>query len=160
MRDNALNYPSWVYQSEQEKGSNVVFCRRSDPVNLIFRQTSSIEADATFINAGWCNPRPFAHDQFLESNCTKKQDSQWAHTRFLWRRFHVRLWSHGSDLVGSAHYETLRFRGHEVHHFEGGEEKVADDFSDRGWQVTRRKHALNNRELVRYNDGFATEIQR
>lgn len=62
-------------------------------------------------------------------------------------------------MIGSAHYETLRgFHRHEVHHFEGAEDKVANIFEKSGWKVVSQGRKLQNPEFERYNDGFCTEI--
>ena len=113
--------------------------------------------------SGWRDSR-VRHKQFLmdptyRKPCIKEEKADKVYGHWL-RRFHVRIWQWENEQVGSAHYETGRFFKHEVHHFEGAEEKIADDFrGSNQWFVKKDKHDLKNRELERYNNGFATEIR-
>lgn len=147
-------YPKWTHDK---------YCHEIDPINLIFANASSNKILTHLHKTGWKDPG-VSHKQFLKDSyhstlCIKPQNMDKMHGHWL-RRFHVRIWQWGDEQVGSTHYETGRFFWHVVHHFEGAEEKVADDFSvSNQWAVTKDKHNLRNRELERYNNGLATEIK-
>jgi len=133
-------------------------CEVSDPVNLFFVDASLNEIDRTLLSAKWHRPGATGGTLFLDPACSRPQDSQWTDSS-VWRRFHIRLWQEGTNVIGSAHYETLRgFHRHEVHHFEGAEDKVASLFENLGWKVISKSRKLQNPEYERYNDGFCTEI--
>lgn len=117
------------------------------------------DIEAVLSSYGWVRAAHFAGTLYLDADCSEAQTSAWTDSPSLVRRFHVRFWQTGQDVLAAAHYETLRaFKGHEVHHFEGAEEMISDIFQSHGWTVNRRAIRMNNRELVRYNDGLLTEI--
>jgi hypothetical protein len=137
-------------------------CESSDPINLLFIDTELADIDSVFRNAHWCQPsgQLLAGDQFIDKNCSWKQDRQWTDSSSVVQRFHVRLWRSGNNVIGSAHYETLHaFRGHVVFHFEGAKKLVSNVFSKAGWK-TRDGQRLDNQEYIRYNEGIITEIMR
>lgn len=137
-------------------------CHEKDPINLVFVNTDLNSILMYLIQSGWTDTcwkfKQFLPDPSYPTACLKEEDIDKISGHLL-RRFHVRIWKWGTDQVGSAHYETGRFFKHEVHHFEGAEEKIAEDFRKSSqWAVTKDKHDLGNHELERYNNGLATEI--
>lgn len=150
-------------QSQYPHMTHDKHCHKIDPINLVFVKTGRNKILAHLNKSGWKDPQ-FSHKQFLEdpthhTPCIRPQDIDKMHGHLL-RRFHTRIWQWGNEQVGNVHFETGRFFWHVVHHFEGAEEKIADDFKTSNlWSVTRDKHNLKNRELERYNNGFATEIE-
>jgi len=158
-------FPAWTYKHKRLVSSlspASSLCKASDPVNLLFINVSLSTVCKTLSSASWETPRVAAGTLYLDSGCSRHQDAQLTFPpSIVWRRFHIRLWQHGNDVVGSAHYETLRsFCRHEVHHFEGAEDRVSDIFEKSGWKVSRKSRKLQNPEFERYNDGFCTEIKR
>jgi len=134
-------------------------CEISDPVNLLFVNVSLIAVCDALLSVNWKSPRAFAGNLYLDPICSHHQDMQLIFPSSVWRRFHIRLWQNGKNVIGSAHYETLRsFYRHEVHHFEGAEDKISNIFANLRWKVSRRSRQLQNPEFERYNDGFCTEI--
>ena len=158
-------FPCWTYKHKRMISGLAPAsskCKVSDPVNLLFINTSLTAVCAALLSANWKSPEALAGSLYLDPICSHQQDKQLTFPpSIVWRRFHIRLWQHGNDVVGSAHYETLRsFCRHEVHHFEGAEDKVSDIFEKSGWKVSRKSRILQNPEFERYNDGFCTEIGR
>jgi len=155
-------FPDWTYKHERT-GSPLASvsskCKASDPVNLLFINASLTEVCNALLSASWKSPGAVADNLYLDPICSRYQDMQLTFPSSIWRRFHIRLWQDGSNVIGSAHYETLRsFYRHEVHHFEGAEDKVSDIFENSGWKVSRGSRKLQSPEFERYNDGSCTEI--
>lgn len=139
-------------------------CHEKDPINLVFVNTDLNNILMYFVESGWKDSlvrfKQFLADPTYRTPCIKEDNIDKVFGHWL-RRFHVRIWQWREDQVGSAHYETGRFFKHEVHHFEGAEEKIAEDFRRSSqWVVTKDKHGLGNLELERYNNGLATEIRK
>jgi hypothetical protein len=154
--------PDWTYKHKRVATSidAISRCEVSDPINLLFINVSLSDVCNVLQSANW-KPTRIAGDLYLDSTCSRPQDFQLTFPQSVWRRFHIRLWQDGKNVIGSAHFETLRgFYRHEVHHFEGAEDKVADIFGDSGWKVNVRSRKLQDPEFERYNDGFCTEITR
>lgn len=156
-------FPNWAYKCKKSRtlSGPALICKASDPINLCFVGVSLDAVDGTFLAAKWQPQGLATSNLFLDRICSRPQNSQWTHPGSIWRRFHVRLWREGNNVIGSAHYETLRgFHRHEVHHFEGAEDMVAELFKILGWKVSLGSIKLQDPEFERYNDGFCTEIQR
>lgn len=160
----ATNMKRIEMQSRYPQKTHDEECNEKDPINLVFVNTDLDSVLACLIQSGWTDShvkfKQFLEDPSYRTPCHKEEDINKVFGHLL-RRFHVRIWQWGTDQVGSAHYETGRFFKHEVHHFEGAEEKIAQDFRRLSqWAVTKDKHNLGNRELERYNNGLATEISK
>lgn len=138
--------------------------KKMDPINLVFSNTDLTGVLAHLDNQGWHyrgRLRDPASDQYIPKNHTRRIQDAHRMDGPVWERYHMRIWKYQGQFVANSHYETLRHSGHKVHHFEGAEEKVADNFSTSGpWTVIRDKRDLQNREIERYNNGYATEISR
>lgn len=153
-------FPDWTYKHKRLATSSK--CEVSDPVNLLFINASLTEVCNTLLSANWDSRGVATGNLYLDPGCSRHQNMQLTFPpSVFWRRFHIRLWQDGNNVIGSAHYETLRsFYKHEVHHFEGAEDKVSDIFANSGWKVRRGSRKLQNPEFERYNDGFCTEVTR
>jgi hypothetical protein len=139
-----------------------------DPINLVFINTDLSQILAHLDSKGWhyrgkiLDP---AKDLYTPDNPPRKVQD--AHRMYgpLWQRYHIRIWEYNELLVANAHYETLRHYGHEVHHYEGAEQKVADDFDDKNWIVRRdflelRNFDIKDNSYRKYHNGYATVISR
>ncbi len=135
-------------------------CNKLDPINLIFTNSKLWDV-LSFLQQNW-NLKALGDTQYLNLSSEKKQmDAQLDQGHFVTDRWHVRIWELNNECVASAHYETFYLYTHRVHHFEGAERKIADQFRlSKPWTVYDHKHDLKNPEYERYNDGFATEVRR
>lgn len=98
-----------------------------------------------------------AEDLFINN---KAQDFQLANGHW-WLRFHVRIWNDRGVILGNTHYESVGFRGHKVHHFEGAEWKIRELFKGKqNWTIEPPALIADTMELERFNDGMATRISK
>lgn len=140
--------------------------RKKDPINLVFTNTSFKQVIEYFNSQGWGFRNKFfdlASDQFIPEESPRNKQDTHRMDGPVWDRNHVRIWIHGKNkLVASAHYETITLsEGHQVHHFEGAEEKIADAFlKSSEWKVKKNHINLNNKMYKKYNNGKATQIKK
>jgi hypothetical protein len=146
-----VSYPGYTYDDNGNQ---------SDPVNLIYKKTSSDEVSNFLKQNGWNDA--IGNNQFLHLPTGQKvNDIQLEEGSFWTTRFHMRLWNMKDYSIGSAHYETYQLIRHEVHHFEGAEKKVADAFQiSADWQVDYNAEDLNLINFEKYNNGKVTFISK
>jgi len=146
-----LSYPDYTYNYSG---------KRSDPVNVVFKQSNTQEISNFLKNRGWSDTT--GGDQYLKLNNQRRiNDAQLAKGSFWRTRFHLRLWNVNQDCIGSIHYERYELIGHNVYHFEGAERRLSSDFeATGGWSVNSNGPNLNQVVYEKYNDGKITEISK
>lgn len=83
----------------------------------------------------------------------------------VYKRFHVRLWDLGNDVLGSAHHEYLLtlggnpfFHWHGVDSFDAGKDEVCNDYVNLGRSVAQDAIDMGNYRRVPYCRGTAATI--
>lgn len=144
-----MTYPNYTYS----------LSKKSDPVNIVFKNTTLKEICLVLTSKKW--KKTIGGNQTIHlSSGAKKNDEQIESGSYWKKRFHMRLWKVGGDVVASVHYEQWQFYKHEVFHFEGAEKKVSDDFNSKKWTIRHDVYKLNDINYTKYNNGKLTIIEK
>jgi len=136
---------------------NFIIKRESDPINLIFYNTSCKQV---------VDELKWDGNTFWWSHSIKI-NGKWAHQTAqkvdgpIQNRDHLRIWKYGTNqCLANAHHEVIRFFKHHVTSHETAEKKIAEHFEKSGWEVDRDSLDLKNYQEKHFNNGLATEIKR
>lgn len=150
-------YPQWTYKWY---GSYFV---RSDPINLAWEDSSELMVKLWLEDEGWtwaCGGTQYVYDNGWKAQDDSLEDPG-SGCYDTGGRTHIRLWQiSNGDVVSGAHNEYWSWTkfNHIVTSFEGGENRVDDDFYDFLWDVDEDSAYLNNYVSSPYNNGWTTVI--